>query len=744
MTPELPRESSEPAPPGGPTPGGTTAPAGSGPAGPDGKGPSDPAGAVETVAPVTPALEAETAVPPAARRIPLRHRIQVKFWAGIFLVSIVPLAVLGVYSFGILTRITRDLLIKSNLQAVQQVKTAVDQEVNLYINLISFLQGDRRLADPAAPAAAEALRQMHIGYEFIERIVLCASDGALLAHSAKTPGEITALTALEQAARQAPAALTFGAGRFLIRAPVGDRPGAPSLVATISFHKLRKTLEGMAFGTSFRFFLVTRDGINILEQPGFPAGLVRQLLERPFGGYDIGAAGNGAPTQVAVILPILPFGLRLIVMQDAGEVYAAVGTIKRNIYLVILVVMVIAFLVGTAFSFRITSPIIAIADKANQISGGNLAVNIISDRRDEIGFLATCFNHMTSRVRRKVFELSALFRISQIVNQAASYQKALDDTMTYIVTAFLAQRGSIQLVAEPGDHLQLRSVRFFGGLNPTGEEPRERIALRLTEGIAGLAMSTGRPVLCEDCRADPRFKPYPADLADLTPHRLLSVPLVVQGKAVGVINLADRANNQPFTDEDQEVLLAIATQVAMSIDNAKLHELAITDGLTQLFIHRFFQLKLDDELKRARRYGEPLALILFDIDHFKKFNDTWGHQLGDQVLRETARLLRNAVRASDIPCRYGGEEFTVILPHTTAEQAYIFAERFRQKVANHPIGTGGDAEVKITISIGIAEFPAMAADKVGLIRKADIALYHCKEKGRNCTSLYLEGMGDKT
>ncbi len=674
-----------------------------------------------------------------SRQIPLLHRIQVKFWMGILLVSIIPLAVLGLYAFDILTRITRDLLIKSNLQAVQQVKTAVDQEVNLYVDLISFLKADQRLADPTASAAAEALRQMHLGYEFIERLVICRRSGELLVHSAKTPEEITALTPFERRALELDRPLVFGTGHFTIKAGLSGARDATCLIATVSFLKLRKALEGMAFGTSLRFFLVTREGTNILDQQEFPAELVRSLIDRPFGGYDISLTGDQSPTQVAVVLPILPYGLRLIVIQDAGEVYAVVSAIKRNIYLVIFSVMVIAFLAGTAFSLRITSPIIAIADKANQISSGNLRVNIISDRRDEIGFLATCFNHMTTRIRRKVFELSALFRISQIVNQASSYQKALDDTMTYIVTAFLAQRGSILLVADTEERLQLRSVRFFGGLNPTGEEPRERIVLHLGEGIAGVAMSTGRPVMCEDCRTDPRFKPYPADLAELTPRRLLSVPLIVQGKAVGVINLADRSDNQPFNIDDQEVLLAIANQVAMSIDNAKLHELAITDGLTQLFIHRFFQLKLEDEMKRAKRYGEPLSLLLFDIDHFKMFNDTWGHQTGDQVLRETARLLRNAVRASDVPCRYGGEEFTVILPHTTAEQALVFAERFREKVSENQIPVGND-HVTVTISIGIAEFPRMAADKATLIKKADLALYQCKKRGRNCSIVFEDSM----
>jgi diguanylate cyclase (GGDEF)-like protein len=262
------------------------------------------------------------------------------------------------------------------------------------------------------------------------------------------------------------------------------------------------------------------------------------------------------------------------------------------------------------------------------------------------------------------------------------------------------------------------------------------IEFEIGEGIAGQVVKNGEAILCMDCKTDERFKDYDKkDAKYKTPDTLVSVPLIVHGGVIGVINLADRSTNSPFGDDDLELLQAIANQLAISIDNARLNELAITDGLTKLFIHRYFQLRLDDEMKRAKRFDLPLTLVIFDIDFFKKFNDEHGHQVGDLVLKEVSKLLMESVRATDIPCRYGGEEFAVILAHTNCEQAMIFAERFREKIANHVLQNAGNT-LKITISQGVAEFPTVADTKEELVNKAEAALCHSKSNGRNQTTVW--------
>ena len=164
------------------------------------------------------------------------------------------------------------------------------------------------------------------------------------------------------------------------------------------------------------------------------------------------------------------------------------------------------------------------------------------------------------------------------------------------------------------------------------------------------------------------------------------------------------------------------------------------DGLTNLYSHRYFQESLTRELSRAQRFKYPISLLMIDIDHFKHYNDTYGHPQGDMVLREIAGIIKKNVRTYDLAARYGGEEIVVMLPYTTSQQAYPLAERLRRSVAEFPfVGLSRTEHVKVTISLGIASFPANAKTKADLIEKADQALYLAKEEGRNriCTSLIL-------
>jgi len=165
--------------------------------------------------------------------------------------------------------------------------------------------------------------------------------------------------------------------------------------------------------------------------------------------------------------------------------------------------------------------------------------------------------------------------------------------------------------------------------------------------------------------------------------------------------------------------------------NKRLAQLASTDGLTSLFNHRAFQDSLKRDLHRARRSGQPLSLILFDVDHFKKFNDTWGHQAGDAVLMAIGKLLLASVRVGDVPARYGGEEFVIILPDTPVDGAYLLAERLRVNISKLRVKLG-DNVLDVTSSFGVAEVRGrFEHDPAKLIEAADTALYAAKHAGRN-------------
>lgn len=172
----------------------------------------------------------------------------------------------------------------------------------------------------------------------------------------------------------------------------------------------------------------------------------------------------------------------------------------------------------------------------------------------------------------------------------------------------------------------------------------------------------------------------------------------------------------------------------LEVEVERLHELSVTDGLTQVANHRFFQERLAEEFRRAQRYDDPLALILGDLDHFKAVNDQFGHPVGDLVLKTLADLLRGAVRETDFVARYGGEEFAVLLPKTHLGGALTVAERVCAELRATKIGP---LQVRVTASFGVSSFPGRGVNSAELLlRTADEALYRSKSQGRNRISLY--------
>lgn len=676
--------------------------------------------------------------------------IKLRAWLGIFLLTILPLFSLGLYSFNILGEIARDILIEGNIQAFQQVKYEVDQYVSVYDELTRYVAADVRLREPASEGASQALQQLDQAYEYIERLVLVSSAGTLLNHSKPDQDAITALSVPEQLLFNSTQSIFFSPEAFHVKAPISDSPQSPVVISTVSFLKLRKSLEGITFGTNFRYFLVTQTGENILEQPDFPKELISDLMEKPCGAYDLLPKGNGTSPQVAISLPILHYGLRIFVFQNAGEVYAVARSIGEKTLKFVILLSVVAFMLATWFSIRMTSPIIEIAHKADELSEGNLEATVDMNRSDELGFLAGCFNNMSRRIRKKVMELSALYRVTQLINTSATYQQALDGCLEHLVEIFQARRGSIMLLNEDRTLLKVESFKAAGVIpsgNAATEEAapaeasaegstgaaRPRFALKVGEGIAGEVAKSGEPILCMDCRTDERFKNYDSSAGTKSPDTLISVPLTVHGNIMGVINLADRSNSRPFTSEDLDLLLAVANQMAMSIDNARLHELSIVDTQTELYVRKFFDIRLEDEIKRARRFGFPLTLVIFCIDGFSGLNDRHGNGASDAALFDLAKILRDSVRATDITARTGIDEMAAILAHTSAEQSLIFAERLRERIAMSQIKRDG-FEFNVSISVGICQFETAVERHYQLVERAHEAMQTSAGRGNTTTT----------
>jgi diguanylate cyclase (GGDEF)-like protein len=175
----------------------------------------------------------------------------------------------------------------------------------------------------------------------------------------------------------------------------------------------------------------------------------------------------------------------------------------------------------------------------------------------------------------------------------------------------------------------------------------------------------------------------------------------------------------------------LAKYLIKSRDFEYQYKLATIDGLTELYNHRYFQETLTNQVEIAKRYKQVFSLIMIDIDYFKKFNDNYGHQAGDAVLKQVARLLKKNSRTTDFVCRYGGEELCIILPNTTAEEALFNAKRINKAVEDMEVELNNSVKGKVTISVGVATFPDNALTPEDLIKHADKGLYYAKENGRN-------------
>ena len=224
-------------------------------------------------------------------------------------------------------------------------------------------------------------------------------------------------------------------------------------------------------------------------------------------------------------------------------------------------------------------------------------------------------------------------------------------------------------------------------------------------------------------------------------NELIIMPLKAKDQVNGLIVADNLYTQKPITDEDLKIFTMLANQAGLAIENSQLYEKVVhkshTDSLTNLWNHGFFQHTLAIEFEKAQTEKTSLTLLIIDIDNFKKLNDTYGHQNGDIILMELANILRENARESDYVCRYGGEEFSIILPQTSKEEGLSIAERIRQKIERYDFSKFSLFQnLMITVSIGLAAYPQNAQTKEDLIAKTDKAMYIAKFGGKNRTHTY--------
>ena len=325
-----------------------------------------------------------------------------------------------------------------------------------------------------------------------------------------------------------------------------------------------------------------------------------------------------------------------------------------------------------------------------------------------------------SRARLREFR-HALAKLSDVLASTKDRQ-VMVTALLETTSAYLGAASAVFYLVVAGSE-RLRPVECMGAvaLTPVGELPGGA-------GLAGAASELGSPVLWPGEGDAVR----PAEEEPDAGAGAIAIPLRSGGHRFGVLAYYGRAT--PFDEEDVDSLEILVRQAETAIENSFLYEeavrLSLTDGMTGLWNRRQFDLRLEAELSRAVRFSEPFAVVFVELDQMKVVNDRHGHQAGDTVLIELARRLTDAVREVDVVARWGGDEFTLLLPKTALAGALLLAEKIRAAVGNAPFRIDG-ASLDITISVGVAAYPEHGSSGKDLVAAADAAMYQAKARGRN-------------
>ena len=327
-------------------------------------------------------------------------------------------------------------------------------------------------------------------------------------------------------------------------------------------------------------------------------------------------------------------------------------------------------------------------------------------------------------IRKRQAELEVMYDTVRDVTSTLSFVEVLQRLLDRTLLHLAAEIGSVLLVESDGS----MSIAAAHGLP---DEIVEQTRLLSGEGVSGHVASSGEPLLVENIDDDSRFEGRNSERYYTS--SLISVPILVQGRVRGVLNVNNKESREPFGEGDLKLIEAIASHAAIALQNAERFEEVLQraqhDALTGLANHGHFWSSFELELQRARRYRRELSVVMIDVDGFKEFNDSHGHTRGDEALVVIARQIQGRCRSSDLAARYGGDEFSLVLPETSRGGALAFGEKIRQSVEGSALGRDGDA--RLTLSVGVSAFPDDGGSARSLVEAADAQLYRAKSQGRN-------------
>ncbi len=484
-----------------------------------------------------------------------------------------------------------------------------------------------------------------------------------------------------------------------------------------------------------------------------PSHTLHYLWDRP------GDPGNFAYGKIDWVKYVDGFNWYIVASVYTDDLNASSNALRDKIVIASAAIFVATSLLIALLVGRLLGPIQELTRTATMVQGGDLSARCEIARNDEIGFLATTFNAMVEQLRQNIRDLD---------RKVMERTRELDEKNAQLTAnvAKLEQRNrEISLLNTMGERLQ--ACHGIEETYPVAAEiaaalfPTAAGALYIMDDTSGLLCRqdtwngfSGGPESfpADDCWAIRRNRPHlftaageaqpcrhRGQAATEAPAAVLCLPLAGHNEMLGMLHLCWQ--EPPPTEEGRltasrkNLAVTVADHLAMAMANLKLrerlHHLSVRDGLTGLFNRRYMEETLVREFKRAERQGFPIGVIILDVDFFKKFNDTYGHEAGDVVLKTLARHMQSKVRQGDIVCRYGGEEFVIIMPGSAIGQTVERAEEIRRSVEQEMRPVYGSETFQVTISMGAAAFPDHGSTPEEVLGQADAALYRAKAAGRN-------------
>jgi diguanylate cyclase (GGDEF)-like protein len=455
--------------------------------------------------------------------------------------------------------------------------------------------------------------------------------------------------------------------------------------------------------------VVVRQGGRTLAEtlPGVPSDELPRVGDTTVGEDDYRVASFPAPGFADGEVRVSVLSSTDAVQSDIARSRLLAGGVLAGFF-------VLAMWCAVLVSRSLQAQIGAFLEAARRLGRGDFTAQVPTQGRDEFAALGGEFNRMARLLESRLEDLrterlrleNAMRRLGEAFASNLDRKALLEIAVRTAVDGVDADGGRAMLTADGAEAAR------FGDLD-------------------GLDSVVGQVESESAVAVEPREAS--ADGASALAHPLRAA---AGGEVLGVVSVWRRGG--PFSDAERELFHYLAAQAAVSLDNVALHETvqrqAVTDELTGLFNHRRFHEGLRAEVERARRFEQGLGLVMLDIDNFKQVNDTYGHQVGDRVLAEVARVLRDNSREIDEPARYGGEELAVVLPGTDLEGAYNLAERVRTGVERLDLPLDDGRVLHVTASFGAASMPESANDQSSLIAAADTALYVAKRSGKNRTA----------